>query len=317
MIRIGIIGAGGFSYTHKRAIGMVADCEICAVSDLVYEKAEKFAEGISAAVYTDYKEMIAQEKPDGVILNLPHFLHKDVTIECLNLGVPVLVEKPMALTTKECDEMIAVSKQMDVPLAVGHISGYSSSCRELKKIIRDGSLGELCAIDEIRLINYFTNRPEWFLDKKLSGGGILMNLGAHFIDRILYLTDTEPEEVICICNNKLNDKNVEATAQILLKMPGDIGASGTFNGCTGLRHFETTFHFTKGTAQLRLGLELWVSKNGGAYEPVVVGEDVELQDEFMCREIREFVKLICGRPNEAATAEHGRKVVAILEQALN
>ncbi len=66
--------------------------------------------------------MLAKEKSDGVILNLPHFLHKDVTIDCLERSVPVLVEKPMALSADECDAMIAASKKTGVPFVVGHLA---------------------------------------------------------------------------------------------------------------------------------------------------------------------------------------------------
>ncbi len=317
MFRFGIIGAGNFSYTHKRAISQLSDCTLCCVSDLAIDKAEKLAAGTGAAVYRDYREMLEKEKPDGVILNLPHFLHKDISVACLSLGVPVLIEKPMALTTEECDTMICASKETGVPLAVGHLAGYSSACVALKKMIKDETLGKLCGMTEIRTANYFVNRPDWFLDKKLSGGGIMMNLGAHFIDKALYLTDAEPEAVHCVWNNLLNEKNVEATAQILLKMPGNVGASGTFSGCAGSGQCETTFYFTGGTAQIRFGLELWISEADGEFRPVVTGDHTEIMDESMRNQLCEFMKLVRGEENHAATPEHGRRVIAVLEKALS
>lgn len=317
MIRLGIIGAGNFSYTHKRAIRQVEGCEICGVSDLVEEKAKALAEGTGANVYTDYQEMLAKEKPDGVILNLPHFLHKDVTIDCLERGVPVLVEKPMALNTEECDAMIAASEKTGVSFAVGHLAGYSKAGQELKKLIQSEILGKLVAMTEIRTANYFANRPKWFLDKKLSGGGIMMNLGAHYVDKILYLTEAEPEEVYSVFSNKVTEDNVEATAQFLLRLPQNVSASGTFSGCASSNQCETTFYFTDGAAQIRLGLELWISKAGGEYEPVVVGDHTELMDDNMCNQIVEFMKLIRGEENHATTPEHGRRVISVLEKILS
>lgn len=317
MIRIGMIGAGNFSYTHKRAIKSLDGCEICAVSDLIEEKAAAFAEGINAKVYTDYREMLEKEKPDGVILNLPHFLHKDITIDCLKHKIPVLVEKPMALSTEECDAMIAASKQYETPFAVGHLAGYSKSGQALKKIIREKTLGKLVAMTEIRTCNYFVNRPKWFLDKKLSGGGIMMNLGAHYIDKVLYLTDVEPEEICSVISNCATEDNVEATAQFLLRLPDNVSASGTFSGCVSSGQCETTFYFSKGTAQIRLGLELWISKAGGDFEPVVVGDHNEIMNGNMTEQITEFMKLIRGEENHATTPEHGRRVISVLEKILS
>lgn len=317
MTRLGIIGAGNFSYTHKSAVKLLPDCEICAISDLVIEKAEALAEGTDAKVYTDYKEMLAKEKPDGVILNLPHFLHKSVTIDCLEMGVPVLVEKPMALNSEECDEMIAASKRTGVPFAVGHLSAYSKSCKELKKIIQNKTLGELVAINEIRTANYFVNRPAWFLDKKLSGGGIMMNLGAHYIDKVLYLTDSEPEVLSSVFSNKATNDNVEATAQFLLRLPENVSASGTFSGCAGSGQCETTLYFSRGAAQIRYGLELWISKEGGTYEPVVTGDHSEIMNQTMVEQIEEFSKLIRGEENHATTPEHGGRVISVLETILS
>lgn len=119
---MGIIGAGNFSYTHKSAIKLVPACEICAINDLLEEKAVALAAGTHAKVYTNYKEMLAEEKADGVILNLPHFLHKDVTIDYLESGIPVLVEKPMVLNAEECDAMIEASSRTGVLFAVLHKS---------------------------------------------------------------------------------------------------------------------------------------------------------------------------------------------------
>ncbi len=317
MIKLAIIGAGQFSYNHKKAIRKNSGCDLVAICDLLEDNARRLAEGTEAVIYTDYHEMLKKEKIDGAILNLPHFLHKSVSVDCLNAGVAVLVEKPMALDVSECDEMIAASKASGAPLTVGHLAGYLPSMVALKKIIDEGTLGTLCAVNEIRTANYFVNRQKWFLDKKLSGGGIMMNLGAHYIDKILYLTEMMPESVYAVNSNMVSDDTVEATSQLLLKLPGNISASGTFSGAQGTGQIETTFYFTKGTAQIRLGTELWISKEGADFAPVIVDEEVSLFDLAMEKQISEFLKLIQGEPNCATTPEHGRNVISVLRKILD
>ena len=100
MFKIGLVGTGIIADFHKKAIEKNSEVIITAVCDIDIRKAENAAEGTNASVYTDYKEMAEKESLDCVILNLPHFLHRDVTVYFLNKGISVLVEKPMANTVR-------------------------------------------------------------------------------------------------------------------------------------------------------------------------------------------------------------------------
>ena len=124
MINIGIVGAGAIGEVHKETIRKNKNCELIAICDISVEKAETLAEGTKAKVYEDYKKMQEIEALDMVIINLPHFLHKEVSMFFLENNIPVLLEKPMALTTEECNEMIGVSKESNTPFAVGHVQRY-------------------------------------------------------------------------------------------------------------------------------------------------------------------------------------------------
>ena len=85
---------------HKAALLGNSSCELAAVCDITAEQAGQLAEGTNARVYTDYREMQEAEQLDAVILNLPHYLHKEVSVFFLEHHIAVLVEKPMANTTE-------------------------------------------------------------------------------------------------------------------------------------------------------------------------------------------------------------------------
>lgn len=312
MIRIGIVGAGAICALHKEAIVKNPDCELAAVCDLVLEKAEKEVEGTDARTYTDYKDMQEKEELDAVILNLPHFLHRDVAVYFLERKVAVLVEKPMAITTEECDDMIAASKKTGAALAVGHVQSYHACYKKLREMIDKEELGKLSHITETRNCDYFTGRPAWFLDKKTAGGGIIYNYGAHTLDKIRFTTGMEVEQVMAVGNNFLNDKNVESSAQMYLKFDSGVGAACTYSAGLVPSQYETYFYFTEGAAWIEDGYYLHVSRKGAPYEKVELDYSYTIFEE----QIEEFLKLIRGEENHVITPEYGKAVIAVLEKAV-
>ncbi len=314
MIKIGIIGVGAVGGMHKDAILVHPECELAAVCNRTLARAEELAKGTSARAYSDYKAMQESEKLDAVIINLPHHLHKDVSIYFLERGVAVLVEKPMANTVEECDAMIAAAKKSGAVFAVGHVQRYIASFRALKEIVQEERLGKLCSITEVRNANYFNpNRSAWFFDKKQAGGGLLMNFGAHTLDKLFYITGRKVKSVTAFGGNFLNDHNVEAHAQLLLDLGNGVSAAVTHIGCLVPGESKSAFYFTGGVAEVR-GWDLWISEGGKPFEPVDCGD---LDINFMEPQLSEFVKLLKGEENEMVSPEYGRDVIAVLEQAFN
>ena len=311
MYKIGVVGAGKIAGSHKKAILEQAQCQLVAVCDIALDKAKKLAEGTAARVYDNYEAMQAAEALDAVILNLPHFLHEKVSVYFLDRGVSVLVEKPMAITTQECDAMIAAAEKSGAKLAVGHVQRYHKCYRIVKQMIESKRLGELCGIREVRNVDYFTNRPAWFLDKALAGGGILMNFGAHTIDKVFYTTGLQVKDVFASGNNFLTNDSVEAMAQLLVTFEGGVCGTFCYCGCKGAHEYRTDFYFTGGTAQIRDGWDLWVCEAGGEFVRVAGCNDSGLIDAQMT----EFVKLMNGEENEMVTPEYGREVISVLERA--
>ncbi len=312
MIKFAIIGVGAMGKAHKEAILAHPDCELVAICNRTLEKAEELAAGTNARTYTDYKAMQEAEKLDAVIVNLPHHLHKDVSIYFLNLGIAVLVEKPMANTVEECDAMITAAEKSGAVLAIGHCQRYLPPFREVKKIIAEERLGKLCSITEVRNANYFNpNRPAWFFDKKQAGGGLLMNFGAHTMDKIFYMTGRKVKKVTAIGGNFINDHNVEAHAQLLLDLGDGVSAVVTHNGCLVPNEQNSALYFTGGAVEVR-GWDLWISEGGKPFEPMDCGDS---DIRFIESQLFEFVKLLNGEENEMVGPEYSRDVIEVLEQA--
>lgn len=311
-MKIAIVGAGIIGASHKNAVIKNENCCLMAVCDVAIEKAKRLVEEMNIPVYADYKEMAENVELDAVILNLPHFLHKEVTCYFLEKRIAVLVEKPMANSVEECDEMIAAAQKSNTFLAVGHVQRYFEAYRVLRDIIANEKLGKLCLITECRNIYYFNEkRPRWFLDKTKAGGGITMNYGAHSIDKLLYVTDTTIEKVTANGNNMLNDADVEAASQILLKLSNGASASMSYSGCYAPYMKETIFYFTDGVAKVCGNRELWISEKGGAFERVELNYTKNEIEE----QLSEFLKLLNGEKSEVVTPQYGREVIRVLEEA--
>ena len=310
MFKVAIVGAGIIAKPHKGAILKHPESELVAICDIALDKAKELAEGTDARIYADYKEMAEKEELDAVILNLPHFLHKDVTVFFLDRGVSVLVEKPMANTVRECGEMAAAAARSGAKLAVGHLQRYFECYRELKKIIDEERMGKLCMVTETRNIDYFNNRPAWFLDKKTAGGGIVMNYCAHTLDKFFYLVGTDVERICANVDNKLNDANIEAQAQVLLKMKNGVSAAFTYSAAPQDYFYETYFFFTNGVAKITGGMYLWLARKGVKFEKVDLNYDVvAIEPQF-----EEFIKLLKGEDANIVDAELGKKVISVIEE---
>ena len=304
MIKIGMIGAGAIALAHADAIAENQDCKLEVVCDIDISKAEKVAIKHNATVVTDYKKI---NIVDAVIINLPHYLHCESSCFFLEKGISVLVEKPMANTLDECDKMIKTAKMNNAKLAVGHVQKYFSANREMKKLIESERIGKLCMIHEVRNIDYLSGRPRWFMKKSMSGGGIVMNYGAHSLDRILYTTGKKIKSVNSVISNPVSDDDVELNAQILLEFEENISATITFCGCHVPGEYEISYYFTNGVAKIKNGNELLVYEKG---EWINYGGESRLMPLQLC----EFVKFIKGEKSEIVTAKEGKEIIEILRK---
>jgi predicted dehydrogenase len=268
--KIGLIGAGIIADYHLEALKELKHkLTAVAVADINEDRGRGMADQYNLHFYKDYKEMVKKEKPDIVVIALPHFLHKEVAIWCAQNKCHILLEKPMALNSQECELIIREAAFNQSKLLVGHTQHYLPENILVKEMIDSESFGQLVMINDTRHLFYFNeNRPEWFLDKDKSGGGILMNLGAHSIDKIQWLTGSRITKVKASVSHHGNRGNIEGSGVVFLETSKGIPATISQSGYPGVPKNETEFIFTNG--MIKLSPEgVWVSENGG-YRQVTI-----------------------------------------------
>lgn len=307
--KVAVIGAGGIAERHLQAIQDMEALEAVAVADIVRERVEEAASTYHIRGYTDYKTMIEQEKPDIAVITLPHFLHREAALFCAEAGCHIMLEKPMALSVKECEEMIQTAENNGVQMMVGHTQHYIASNRKAKELMAQKDLGSLVMINDTRHVNYYgPNRPQWFLEKEKSGGGIMMNLGSHSIDKIQWITDKRIVKVRSYLSYQGDRGDVEGSGLLLMETADGVPVTVAQSGYKGYTKDETEFIFTNGKIKLRTGSGLWISTGKELEEVAVVPSAAPFVLQY-----EELIGAIKGERALECDGTYAKGVIHVLE----
>jgi UDP-N-acetylglucosamine 3-dehydrogenase len=175
---------------HLRVFGdLSAKCEIAAVAEKDERRWDQYKKKSGGEFFSDYHEMLGKSKLDAVSIALPNELHCSVAIDCLKKGVDVLVEKPIALSLDEARKMIAVAKQRERILMVGHVERFNPAVRFIQKYVADGKLGDLYYLSSRRLGVY---------PSRLDGAGrfgVSLDLAIHDVDVMRFIMGLRPKVI--------------------------------------------------------------------------------------------------------------------------
>jgi len=198
---VALVGLGTYStYELAPSLLQTAFCELRGIVTGTKEK-----EHIWAAKYKLPKENIYNyENFDSIALNdeidivyvvLPNAMHADFCIRAAKAGKHVICEKPMAISVVECDAIINACKKANVKLSVGYRLHSEPYTKEVKRFVREKTFGKLQYASADAAYHSTSNPGQWRLNKKLSGGGALMNMGVYAIQSVIYGTGMNPVSV--------------------------------------------------------------------------------------------------------------------------
>ncbi|MDL2318520.1 Gfo/Idh/MocA family oxidoreductase [Eubacteriales bacterium OttesenSCG-928-A19] len=187
-LKVAIVGTGWIAESHIESYLRQPDVEVVALADLIDGKAAKFAEtyGLkNVRLYPDHKALIAAEKDlDGISICTYNVTHAECTIDALNAGIHVLLEKPMSVTLDEAIDMMRAEKKSGKILSVGFQPRMDENMQMIKKIVESGVLGDIYYIQtgggRRRGIPNST-----FIEKKTAGIGALGDIGCYSLDMVL------------------------------------------------------------------------------------------------------------------------------------
>lgn len=224
VLDIALAGAGLIGRRHAELLGASAECRMSAVVDPA-PGSVAFARAAGVPRYATLAELFAQTKPDGVVLATPNQLHVEQALQCIDAGIPVLVEKPVAHTVAAGNTLLAAAERANAPVLVGHHRMHSAIMARACEIVQAGTLGSIVAVMGSAMFfkpdAYFDDGP-W--RKEPGGGPVLINM-IHEIGNLRALCG-EITAVQAFASNATRGFAVEDTVAINLRFAN--GALGTF-----------------------------------------------------------------------------------------
>jgi predicted dehydrogenase len=174
--RLGFLGLGWIGRKRLESLETSGAAEIVAVAD----------PAVADALDT-YEELLEHEL-DGVVIATPSAFHAQQAIAALERGVAVFCQKPLGRTAAETSSVVAAARQANRLLATDFCYRHVEAVRRVRELVRRGELGRVHALELAFHNSYGPDKP-WFFDRRLSGGGCVIDLGTHLIDLALWLLD--------------------------------------------------------------------------------------------------------------------------------
>jgi len=331
-LRFAIIGCGRISFKHVEALFSNSQiAELISVCDIVENKAlerkKQYEEVISTAeikVYTDYIEMLDNEDIDVVSIATESGYHAKHAIDCLNRNKHVLIEKPMALSVKDADDIISLAKEKKKKVCVSHQNRFNPPIQKLRRAIEEGRFGRIingtARILWTRDDNYYKQAP-WRGTKALDGG-TLMNQCIHNIDLLQWMIGSEVERIHAERDTFLRNIEMEDFGAILIRFKN--GSIGIVEGsaCVYPQNLEETLSIFGEKGTVVIGglavneIKTWQFEDKRNYDNEDTGVEIDnVYGKGHTPLYKNFIDAINNNIEPLINGEEGKKAVEIILKA--
>ena len=260
-MKYALIGCGRIATNHVKAV-VNNKLEFAAVCDVVPEQMEALLakhgleKDSSIARYTDYKKMIEEVQPELVGIATESGIHAEIALYCIDHGVNCIIEKPIAMSMEDADEIVRRSEEKHVKVAACHQNRFNIAVQEARKALEAGRFGKLSHgsihVRWNRNQNYYDQAP--WRGKWASDGGALMNQCIHGIDLLRWMFGDEVEEVYGSTRQQFHHYlEAEDVGMAVVKFKN--GAIATIEGTTNVypQNLEETLYIFGETGTVKIG----------------------------------------------------------------
>jgi UDP-N-acetyl-2-amino-2-deoxyglucuronate dehydrogenase len=271
MTTAAVIGCGDVSVVHLQAIENLAGIDLVGVCDIDPARAGAAAERYGVPGFAGHRQLLDAVRPEVVHVCTPHHQHVPVAIDCLDAGVAVLVEKPVAHTVAEADRLIAAARaHPGVKAGICLQNRYNATTQAARELLESGELGKILGGSATVLWHrdreYYEKRP-WRGRVRDSGGGVLINQAIHTLDLIQWLLGDVVQVRGHAGRNPDGAVDVEDTAYALLDHAGG-ARSVVFATVANVTDAPVTIEIVTERATLHIRGDLTVNYADGRTETV-------------------------------------------------
>lgn len=260
-MKYALIGCGRIAVNHMKA-AINNELEIVAVCDVLEEKMEELLakygleKDESIKRYTDYKKMVEELQPELASIATESGLHAEIALYCIEKGVNLIIEKPMAMSIEDTNKIIDLAEKKNVKVSACHQNRFNVAIQKLRKAVESGRFGKLSHgsihVRWNRNAGYYEQAPwrgTWEQD-----GGALMNQCIHGIDLLRWMMGDEIEEIYGATRQQFHDYlEAEDVGMAVIKFKN--GAIGTIEGTTNVfpKNLEETLYIFGENGTVKIG----------------------------------------------------------------
>jgi UDP-N-acetylglucosamine 3-dehydrogenase len=318
-MRAVVVGVGSMGRNHARVYAELDEAQLVAVTDLDRSLARRVASYFGVRTYSDPVAMLEQEKPDLASVVVPTREHLKVARAAIERGVNVLVEKPIASTLAEGQEMIHLAEQYGVKLSVGHIERFNPAIIELKRRLDDGQLGRVFKIHARRLGPF---------PPRVRDVGVVIDLATHDLDVMCCLVSTPAERIYAETERRIHTEHEDLLLGLVKFAGGTLGVLD-INWLTPTKIRELIVTGERGMFVANyLTQELYFYKNNyaeanwssmdtlcGVSEGDMIKFRIERREPLK-EELRAFVTAVAGTQSLRVTGWDGLQALALAQKII-
>lgn len=316
--RAAVIGVGIMGRQHARVYSQIEGVDLVAVADIDEQIAQRIAGEYGVQYYTDHLRMLEEEKPDLVSLAVPTNLHHQLALDVIRKGRNLLIEKPIAFSVCEAEEIIGAAREQGIKLTIGHVERFNPAVQALRQYLESGDLGDIVSI-VARRVGMFPPR--------VKDANVIVDLAIHDIDIINFLLGGIPSEVYVTAGYALLSDRFDH-AELFLKY-GEVGCFVQANWITPVKIRLLSVTGTRAHAEVNYITQQLVicqrhtKRDFDGFRDLLaqVGAPLPKVVSVVCQEplrleLEAFLAAVQGERPIEVTGEDGLRALRIAEQAM-
>ena len=309
-LRIGIIGCGGISRAHVGGYSKAGGAVIAAVADVSEAARGKAAADTGATAYADWRELMDSEDLDAVSVCTPPSSHREIALGCIDAGLAVLCEKPLADTLEAAREVAQAAEASEKPFMVAFKFRFHPGVERAKQLIDSGELGTPVLLRTMAA-GYVDMSDRWFSRRAIAGGGVALDNGVHLLDTARYVAG-EITDVSARVATIGQEMEVENTAAFLFSLERGGFGTATISWVSALMgDWLGEVHGTGGSISWDWGRMAHTPAGGERSET----EYAPGECDMFAREVSHFLECVRTGERPRATAADGLRAQELIDAA--